>query len=108
MTTIYTSSLSLETWPLYRVVRKVAGEYVDPTETLPSVAFVTSGKPTDEDWLTGLWDTDPTVYPPAYYITCLVGPAGTFEPSVGTYYIWVKFSDGTETPVLRVGELIVE
>jgi hypothetical protein len=65
-------------------------------------------KPTNADWQTGSWTTNPG---PVYMAQCLVGPgAGGFSLAVGVYAIWVKVTDNPEIfiPPGGVGTLTIE
>jgi len=61
--------------------------------------------PQVSDWVAGSWDTNTTsvLYP--YSAKCLVGPSGTTNPGIGTYYMYIRVTDNPEIPVLLGGIL---
>jgi len=65
----------------------------------PEVAFVTgSGNPGPADWHAAEWDDSAA--------RIMVGPEGgelTLTP--GSYWMWIKWTAGTETPVHRAGRI---
>jgi len=67
----------------------------------PTATYV----PQSSDWVVGSWNTVPTniLYP--YSAKCLVGPSGVINPGIGTYVVYVRFVDYSETPVLIAGQL---
>jgi hypothetical protein len=71
------------------------------------MAFMPSATqvPQNTDWQTAVWAavSGNIIYPYAAY--CLVGPGGTINPGVGTYYVYLKVTDNPEVPVMVVGQL---
>jgi hypothetical protein len=103
------SSLSTET-VLVPVAGVNAGAPIDPTSATVQMAFLPgSGNPSGGDWKTADWETNATTVPPTYSARCLVGPSpGVITLAPGSYVVWVKFTLGSETPVLRaIGSLVV-
>lgn len=86
-----------------------AGAAYNPTGDVVDFAFMPNAvqQPGVSDWVSGAWDVDTSniIYP--YNAKCLVGPTGTITLGTGTYTIYVKILDNPETPVLVVGQLIV-
>jgi hypothetical protein len=87
-----------------------AGVAYNPTADEVQFAFMPNPvqQPGVSDWLTGSWETDSSniIYP--YNARCLVGPSGVITLAQGTYVIFLKVFDSPETPVLTVGQLIVD
>ena len=94
------------------VYARASGADVDPTSDTVQMAFLTgSGDPVSGDWETASWESDATFNPIRYYARCIVGGTGsgaTAELARGTYHVWLKVVETTETIVERVGLLIVE
>lgn len=84
------------------------GVVVDPTASLPQFAFITgTTEPVADDWNTGEWETETTVYGTVYYARILIGTGGVVL-SDGKYRVWCKWTVSPETPVRRVGVLVIE
>jgi hypothetical protein len=81
----------------------VSGTPINPTTDVVQFAFTKGTKPTNPDWIAGLWDTAPG----GYLAQCLVGPNGGVSLALGTYQIWLKIFDAPETPVRQVGSLAI-
>lgn len=65
----------------------------------PDIAIVPhKDNPDDTEWTPGEWaGTDARI---------LIGPeGGAIEADAGGYWIWIRFTAGTETPVRRAGRL---
>lgn len=81
----------------------------NPTGDAVEMAFMpnTVQQPGGGDWVTAGWETDANniIYP--YSVRCLIGPTGAVTLNPGTYVMFVKIFDSPETPVLIVGQLIV-
>jgi hypothetical protein len=79
----------------------------DPTSDTVQMAFMPQAtqSPQVSDWKAAIWSAVPSniVYPYAAY--CLVGPGGTVDPGIGTFYIWLKVTDNPEIPAGVVGQL---
>lgn len=80
------------------------GQAVDPTLLPVKFAFLISGEPIEADWKTGSWETGGSTY----FARCLVGPAGVATLADGTYAMWLRVTSTPETPVKRVGTLVIE
>ena len=84
-----------------------SGVAYNPTGDSVQFAFAASATyvPQSGDWVAGSWDTNTTsvLYP--YSAKCLVGPAGTTNPGIGRYYMYLKITDNPEIPVLIAGLL---
>lgn len=66
----------------------------------PKIAIIAaSSNPATGDWRTGTWA--------GTNARLLVGPAGGTQLAPGSYWAWVKFTAGTETPVYRAGRIKV-
>jgi hypothetical protein len=96
---------------LARVGTTVAGQQVDPTVDVVEWAFTPRGDFDPQDWVTGEWA--PVLSgpdgEPLYVARCLVGPeGGQTVLAPGAYWPWVRITDSPETPVKRVGVLLVE
>lgn len=104
------SSLSLE-YVKVRVSGRRAGVDLVPTGFTVDFAFTAAATPATEpgvsDWKVGSWETDASSTPTRYFARCLIGPSGTATLTDGSYDVWVRVADGTETPVRRVGRIIV-
>jgi hypothetical protein len=85
----------------------LAGAAYNPTGDTVQMAFMPTATsvPQSSDWQTAVWAavTGNLIYPYAAY--CLVGPGGTINPGVGSYYVYLKVTDNPEIPVLVVGQL---
>lgn len=103
MSTLSISSLTKE-FLKTQVTHTVNGTTVDPTTKPVEWAFVTSGNPTDTDWVTGDWETTPD----GYYARIIVGPGSTKVLAVGTYTAWIRITDNPEVPVRIVGKVSVK
>ncbi len=79
----------------------------NPTGDTVQFAFAPTATyvPQNADWVTGSWDTDTTNILFPYSAKCLVGPSGTINLGIGTYVMYVKIADLSETPVLIAGQL---
>src|SRR6185312_4441427 len=92
---------------LVPVAATTSGASYNPTADSVQFAFMPQATqvPGNTDWVAGSWQTVPTslLYP--YAAQCLVGPSGTTNPGIGTYYVYVKISDDPEVPVLIAGQL---
>lgn len=79
----------------------------DPTGDPVAMAFMPQATqaPGSGDWKTAIWATRASdiIFP--YAALCLVGPGGTIELDLGTYYMYVKVTDNPEIPVLLGGIL---
>lgn len=104
--TIGFSRLSTQYY-LVPVAAAKAGVAYNPTGDTVQFAFMPQATqvPQVSDWVSGSWDTvsSSLLYP--YSAKCLVGPAGTTAPGIGTYYVYVKITDSPEIPVLLAGQL---
>lgn len=75
-----------------------------PTTFPAYLAFPVQGvAPVGGDWKASIWETTPN----SYLVRLLVGPGGSFTPTVGRYDIWIKIVSPTETPVEKVGVLVI-
>lgn len=84
------------------------GAVVNPTADVVEMAFpVSEVSPVGGDWKTSTWETDSTSNPPRYLARCLVGPGGTFVPTVGLYDVWVRVTHSPEVPVIQTKEKLV-
>ncbi len=101
------SSLSDE-FVRVRVDAIASGVQVDPTGDVVRFAFLATktAEPTGPDWNAGSWETDNSGPDPVYYARVLVGPSGVVLTD-GLYYGWVEIQDSPETPVRRIGRLVV-
>jgi len=79
----------------------------DPTADPVRMAFLPQATqaPQSTDWQTAIWSAVPSnlIFPYAAY--CLIGPGGTIDPGIGTFYIWLKVTDNPEIPAEVVGLL---
>jgi hypothetical protein len=87
-----------------------SGVAYNPTGDTVQFAFMpgATAVPGNTDWVAGSWDTNTSslLYP--YSAKCLVGPAGTTNPGIGTYVMYIRISDNPEVPVLIVGQLQIQ
>jgi len=83
---------------------KKNGVYVDPTDTIASMAFIDTktDMPGDTDWTVSSWESG---LGHKYYIRCLVGLDGDIELAAGIYWVWIKIEDAPETPIRQVGNV---
>jgi hypothetical protein len=92
---------------LVPVAASTSGTSYNPTSDSVQFAFMPQATrvPENSDWVSGSWQTVPTniIYP--YAARCLVGPSGTVNPGIGTYYAYCKITDNPEIPVLICGQL---
>lgn len=82
----------------------------DPAASDPEWQLTTSDdeSPAELGWVAGEWETDwvqrtgrvSTLSP-------LTGDGADLDAPAGRYAVWVRWTDGTATPVKWVGELIV-
>lgn len=100
--TLTVSSLTKE-YVKVRVIGRRDGADIDPTAFLVDFAFTAVDVEPTTEWAAGNWENDNGLY----YARALIGPGTSFVLADGTYDIWVRFADGTETPVRNVGRLIV-
>lgn len=95
---------------LVPVAASTSGTSYNPTGDTVQFAFMPQATqvPGNSDWVSGSWQTVPTsvLYP--YAARCLVGPAGTANPGIGTYYVYCKITDSPEIPVLLAGILQIQ
>jgi hypothetical protein len=88
----------------------VAGISYNPTSDIVQFAFMPTATqvPQSGDWVTGVWETESSniLYP--YLALCLVGPAGTINPGIGTYVVYIRIQDNPEVPVLIAGQIQVQ
>ena len=84
-----------------------SGVAYNPTGDTVQFAFAATATyvPQSGDWVAGSWDTNTTSVLFPYSAKCLVGPAGTTNPGIGRYYMYIKISDSPEIPVLIAGLL---
>jgi len=84
-----------------------SGTPYNPTGDPVAFAFMPTATsvPQVSDWVAASWDTNTSsvLYP--YSAKCLVGPAGTTNPGIGRYYMYLKITDNPEIPVLIAGLL---
>lgn len=72
----------------------------DPTGDAVSLAFIVGGgDPAGPDWVAGSWRVGVSG---AFYARALVGPGGGKVLPVGTYVVWVKFTDDPEAPARQL------
>ncbi len=92
---------------LIPVTATKSGAAYNPTSDTVVFAFMPTPVqvPGNSDWVSGTWDTDSSSVLFPYSAKCLVGPAGTINPGVGRYYIYLKITDNPEIPVLLGGLL---
>lgn len=101
------SSLSCQ-YVVVPVTAENEGEVYNPTGDVVQFAF-TAGygvKPSDVDWLTGSWDTNPVqgIY---YNAKVLIGPgANVLAPA--TYTVWIQITDNPQIPVKQCGTVIIQ
>ncbi|MES1975757.1 MAG: hypothetical protein V4472_25140 [Pseudomonadota bacterium] len=70
---------------------------IDPTSSTVTMGFVSSadgGNTPPASFFPAIWIANPTG--PAYYASCLVGPAGVVQLAPGNYRPWVDFLLGSE------------
>jgi hypothetical protein len=108
-TQIGISQLSTE-YVLVPVKAAKAGASYNPTGDTVQMAFMAlpTQVPGDDSWISASWDSDSSdiLYP--YSAKCLVGPAGTTNPGIGTYVIYLKVTDDPEVPVMVAGQLQIQ
>lgn len=76
---------------------------VDPTGDVVGLAFLTDGV-TPSTFTPGIWETIDA----QYWAVALIGPGSTHGPlAVGRYWVWIKFTDNPEVPVLRTPNRII-
>lgn len=84
-----------------------AGAVYNPTADTVQFAFMPTPTqvPGNSDWVSGSWQTNTAsvLYP--YSARCLVGPAGTTNPGLGNFVVYVKITDSPEIPVLIACQL---
>ena len=89
------------------VAATTSGTTYNPTGDTVQFAFMPTATqvPGNSDWVSGSWETGTAslLYP--YTARCLVGPAGTINPGLGTFYMYLKITDSPEIPVLIAGQL---
>jgi hypothetical protein len=88
---------------------KLTGDWdYDPTHDPVDFAFTgIEGPDSDTTWYTGLWETRNRPHPFKYVAKCLVGHGSPVELTTGSYQVWVRITDDTETPVEYAGVLEV-
>jgi hypothetical protein len=105
---IVISHLSTE-YVLVPISATKEGVSYNPTGDTVEMAFMPNSvqQPGNADWMEASWETDDTniIYP--YSVKCLVGPSGVITLVPGNYVMFVKIFDSPETPVLLVGQLVV-
>lgn len=71
----------------------------DQADGPPDIAIVThKNNPAGDEWIAAEWDGDDA--------RILYGPdGGAIDLAPGGYWIWVRFTTGSETPVRRAGRL---
>lgn len=92
------------------VTATASGAAVDPTGFTVSMAFVatdTAPAAGSSAWKAATWDTDTTTTPATYRAQAAIGPAGVQELSAGTWWLFVKVSAGSETPIIPSGSFKV-
>ena len=108
-TSIGMSRLSTQYY-LVPVAATTAGTSHNPTSDTVQFAFMPQATqvPGVSDWAQGSWQTVPTniIYP--YAARCLVGPSGTVNPGIGTYYVYCQITDSPEIPALITGILQIQ
>lgn len=84
-----------------------SGTSYNPTADQVVFAFMGQATqvPASGDWVAGSWETVPASVLFPYAARCLVGPSGTTNPGIGTYYVYCKITDAPEVPVEIVGQL---
>lgn len=88
------------------VVLMVSTTVGDPTTCPVHAAFtLPPAKPVDEDWTTAAWLSERGPFDTDYLATCLVGPGGAIELTVGLYDIYVKITSNPEIVIKKVGQL---
>jgi hypothetical protein len=106
ISTIGISQLSTQ-YVLIPVAAAKAGVPYNPTTHPVQFAFMptVTKVPGSSDWVAGSWEANPAslIYP--YTAKCLVGPAGTVNPGIGTYIMYVKITENPDIPVLIAGQL---
>lgn len=90
----------------FTVAASSNGLIYDPTNAAASAAFLPAwGNPQPGDFHACVWDVDQIG---TYMAQINPGPNGLNLP-IGTYYAWLKIVDpGGDSPVVQVGELIVQ
>lgn len=84
----------------------------NPTSDTVQFAYLanppTAASPQPSDYVTATWETitNPTGAT-TYNANCLIGPGGTKQLAVGTWYRWVKITDNPEIPAIPAGTLTV-
>lgn len=107
-TSIAISHLSLQYVFVPVSVTALNGEPYNPTGGAAQMAFMpqVTQVPQVSDWQPAIWATSVTNVLQPYSAYCLVGPGGTIQLGIGTYLIYVKFTDVTEIPVLQATALL--
>ena len=107
-TSIAISHLSLQYVFVPVTVTALNGGPYNPTTDLVQMAFMpqVTQVPTSGDWQTATWTTSATNVLQPYSAYCLVGPGGTIQLGIGTYLIYVKFTDAVEILVLQATALL--
>ena len=107
-TSIAISHLSLQYVFVPVTVTALNGDPYNPTGDTVEMAFMpqVTQVPMVSDWQSALWTTSATNVLQPYSAYCLVGPAGTIQLGIGTYLIYVKFTDAVEIPVLQATALL--
>jgi hypothetical protein len=84
-----------------------SGVPYNPTGDAVVFAFMPTATavPQVSDWVAASWDTNTSSVLFPYSAKCLVGPAGTTNPGIGRYYMYLKITDNPEIPVLLGGLL---
>lgn len=72
--------------------------------TTVQLALVPGRVPTEQDWHSGVWQTEPG---PSRTAAILVGPGGTLELPPGRYDVWYRFDDTPERPARVAGRLAI-
>lgn len=80
---------------------KDSGVPINPTGDTVTMAVAAVGVD-PVSFASASWETDATIIPNVYYARTLVATLAK-----GTYNVWVKFVDGSETVVMLAGEQVV-
>ena len=103
------SQLSLEYVGIPVNAKNLDGSSFNPTGDTVQMAFIPQPTqvPQVSDWQSCIWATmtGNILYPYAAY--CLIGPGGTIQLGIGTYIIYIKFTDSPGIPVQIAGQLQV-
>ena len=107
-TSVSLSHLSLQYVFVPVTVTALNGTSYNPTADPVAMAFMpqVTQVPQDSDWQTADWTTSVTNVLQPYSAYCLVGPGGTIQLGIGTYLIYVKFTDAIEIPVQQATALL--